>query len=343
MDKRLRQGLWISVAVLLAAILAGITIGSVAVPLPDVIASLRIALLRQMPPNDQTRSFATILWQLRLPRVILMALTGAALSSSGAAYQGLFRNPLADPYLIGVASGAGLGAVLAIQSGWNQTDLGLFAVPLAAFAAGMITILLVYAMARVGKTVPTTNLILSGVAISSLATAATSMLMITSSGEIRRSLIWLLGGASMSGWRPVLAMLPYLVIGMGFLLSLGHTLNVLQFGDEQAGQMGLPVEKVRLIIIITASMTTAAAVSFSGIIGFVGLMVPHFVRLIWGGNFKTLIPLSLINGATLLIMADILARTLLSPQELPVGVITSLLGAPFFLWVLRKSKQQNYW
>ncbi len=342
MNHKFRQAILISSGALLLALAAGVAAGSVQIPLPEFSNIVR-ALLQGGSSDPQLQSYVTILSQLRLPRVVLMALTGAALAGSGAAYQGLFRNPLADPYLIGVASGAGLGAVLAIQAKWNQTDLGLMAVPMAAFLGAMITILLVYAMARVGKTVPTTNLILAGVAISSLATAATSMLMITASGEIRHSLIWLLGGASMSGWRPVLAMLPYLLLGSMFILMSGHTLNVLQLGDEQARYLGLPVEKARLVIIIMASMVSAAAVSFTGIIGFVGLMVPHFVRLLWGGNFKSLIPLSFINGATLLIIADILARTLMSPQELPVGVITSLFGAPFFLWVLRRAKQQNYW
>ena len=147
----------------------------------------------------------------------------------------------------------------------------------------------------------------------------------------------------MSGWKPVLAMLPYVIIGVGGLLVTGHSLNVMQFGDEQATQLGLPVEKIRIFIIIISSLTTAAAVSFAGIIGFVGLMVPHLVRLLWGGDYKKIIPLSIINGASLILVADILARVLMAPQELPVGIITALCGAPFFLWILRLSKQQNYW
>lgn len=284
-----------------------------------------------------------ILFSLRLPRTVLIAMVGAALAGSGTAYQGLFRNPLADPYLIGVASGAGLGAVAAMSIDWPYTTLGLLAVPLAAFVSGMLTVAAVYALARVGKTLPASNLILAGVAISSFATALTSFLMLRASGELRRALAWLLGGATMSGWQPVLALLPYWVVGLGVLLTMGHALNVLQFGDEQAQQLGLPVGRVRRLIIVAASLTTAAAVSFAGIIGFVGLIIPHTLRLLTGPDYRRLLPLSLIGGAALLLFADILARILIAPQELPVGVVTALAGAPFFLWILRRSRQASYW
>ena len=286
---------------------------------------------------------AVILFQLRLPRAILVAMVGAALSGSGAAYQGLFRNPLADPYLIGVASGAGLGAVLAMAINWPVSFLGLTAVPAAAFVFGLISVALVYFMARVGRTVPTTNLILAGVAVGSFATAVSSYLMLRSQGDLRRAIAWLLGGGTLSGWNPVLAASPYLVIGLGTLLVMGHALNVLQFGDEQAQQLGLPVETVRRIVIVAASLTTAAAVAFAGIIGFVGLVIPHVVRMAWGGDYRRLIPLSILCGASLLLLADLLARVVISPEELPVCVITALVGAPFFLWVLRRSKAQAFW
>ena len=167
--------------------------------------------------------------------------------------------------------------------------------------------------------------------------------MLTASGEVRRALVWLLGGASMSGWQPVLAELPYVIVGLGVLLAQGHALNVMQVGDEQAQQLGLPVERVRFWVIFAASLTTAAAVSFSGIIGFVGLVVPHVVRMMWGGDYRRLIPLSILNGATLLLVADVLARVVMAPQEVPVGIIMALGGAPFFLWVLRRAKHQNFW
>jgi iron complex transport system permease protein len=291
----------------------------------------------------EARPFDTILFNLRLPRTLLIALVGAALSGSGAAYQGLFRNPLADPYLIGVASGGGLGAVIAMSVRWPYSTVGLLAIPVSAFAGALLTVFIVYQMARIGRTIPVTNLILAGVAVSSFATALTSFWMINSTGEVRRALVWLLGGSTLSGWQPVLAVLPYVLIGMGTLLTLGHALNVLQFGDEQAKQLGLPTERVRRVIIVAATMTTAAAVSFAGIIGFVGLIVPHIMRLVWGGDYRRLLPLAMLNGATLLLVADVLARVVMAPQEIPVGIITALAGGPFFLWVLRRSKQQMYW
>jgi iron complex transport system permease protein len=167
--------------------------------------------------------------------------------------------------------------------------------------------------------------------------------MINSTGELRRALVWLLGGSTMSGWQPVFAQLPYVALGLGGLLTMGHALNVMQVGDEQAQQLGLPVERVRFLVIIAASLTTAAAVSFAGIIGFVGLIVPHAVRMIWGGDYRRILPLSILSGATLLLIADVLARVVMSPQEIPVGIIMALGGAPFFLWVLRRTKQKNFW
>lgn len=285
----------------------------------------------------------TILFKLRLPRAVLLMLVGAALAGSGATYQGLFRNPLADPFLIGVASGAGLGAVVAMTIHWPFTTLGLLAVPLGAFAGALIAVLLVTQMARVGNSIPTTNLILAGVAVSAFASAITSLLMINSTEELRRTLVWLLGGSALSGWSPVLGVLPYAIIGCGILLTLGHPLNVLQFGDEQAQQLGIPVRRVRWLAIATATLATAAAVAFVGVIGFVGLVVPHILRLLWGGDYRRLLPLSMLGGGVLLLLTDTAARTLVAPQEIPVGIITALLGAPFFLWVLRRSKTQNYW
>jgi len=323
-------------------LLGSVAVGSVFIAPGTLLGLFGARLSGKIIPADW-QPYAAIVFNLRLPRTALIALTGAALSGSGAAYQGLFRNPLADPYLIGVASGAGLGAVLAMSIQWPYSIWGLLAVPVFSFLTAMVAVLAVYQLARVGKTLPVTNLILAGVAISSFTTALTSYLMISASGELRRALVWLLGGASHTGWQPVLAILPFVILGLGILASLGHALNVMQFGDEQAQQLGLPVNRVRWLVILAASLTTAAAVSFAGIIGFVGLIVPHTVRLIWGGDYRRLLPLSILNGATLLLCADILARLVLAPREVPVGIITALGGAPFFLWVLRRAKQQNFW
>jgi iron complex transport system permease protein len=323
---------------LIVVMLLSIAIGSVVIPLKTVLQ----VLLNSGVGDAGLSTFTTIIWELRIPRTILMILAGAALAGSGSAYQGLFRNPLADPYLIGAASGAGLGAVIAITIHWPASLFGFLTVPLAAFVGAILTVLIVFRVSRVGKTTPVTTLILAGVAVSSFTTALTSFLLINASGELRRALVWLVGGSILSGWLPVLGAAPYIIIGLVTLLTMGHALNVLQFGDEQARQLGLRIPLFRTLIILAATLATAAAVAFTGIIGFVGLIVPHVMRNLWGGDYRHLLPLSIIGGATFLLAADILSRILLAPQELPVGIITALAGAPFFLLLLRKSKQQ-YW
>lgn len=327
----------LSLLILLLAVGLSVAVGSVFIPPADL-----WRVLTGQPPQTVTQA-AVIVLTLRLPRTALVLLTGAALGTSGAAYQGLFRNPLADPYLIGVASGAGLGAVLAMSVKWPYTFGGLLAVPAAAFLGALAAVFLVYSLARLGKTLPTTNLILAGVAFSSFAAAVTSYLMLRSTGELRRAIAWLLGGSASTGWGPVLGILPFLLLGLGGLLLAGHTLNVLQFGDDQAQQMGLPVTRARTLILVAASLTTAAAVAFTGIIGFVGLIIPHIMRLWRGPDYRRLLPLSLLGGGAMLLLADVLARVVLAQQELPVGIVTALVGAPFFLWVLRRAKNQGYW
>ena len=320
--------------VLFAALLLSLAIGSVFLSPRELWDTL---------VGQGSEISTSILWKIRLPRTILIALTGAALGGSGATYQGLFRNPLADPFLIGVASGAALGAVIAMSVRWPYSFWGLLAVPMAAFFAALLTVFIVYNLARVGQTVPTTNLILAGVAFSSFATALTSFLMIRSTNEVRRALGYLLGGASQAGWTAILAITPYLVIGLGILLVSGHALNLLQFGDDQAQQLGLNVTRTKRILLTASSLATAAAVAFSGIIGFIGLIVPHVMRLWFGPDYRRLLPLSILGGAAALLVADVVARIVLAPQEIPVGIVTSLVGAPFFLWVLRRSKNQGFW
>jgi iron complex transport system permease protein len=313
-----------------------IAFGSVFIPPRD----LALALFGS---SELSATSATIIYEIRLPHAALVALTGAALAGSGAAYQGLFRNPLADPYLIGVASGAGLGAILAMARSWPTTTVGFYAVPAAAFLGALLTVALVYTIARLGKTVPVTTLLLAGVAVSSFATALSSFFMLYSENELRRAIAWLLGGAALSGWQPVVAMLPYVTLGLSILLFSGHQLNVLQLGEEQAFSLGLSVEKIKAFLIVAASLSAAAAVAFSGMIGFIGLIIPHTVRLLWGGDHRRLIPLSILGGAAALLLADLLARMVFSPEVLPVGILTALAGVPFFLWLLRRAKAQMYW
>ena len=333
----------LNILLLLFAFVFSIALGAVFIP-PETIFRIIANQLPGININpDWPNSFSAIILAIRLPHTALVALTGAALASSGAAYQGLFRNPLADPYLIGVASGAGLGAVFAMSINWPTSLSGFYMIPMAAFAGAIITVLLVYNLARVNGMVPLTTLILAGVAVGAFASALTSYLMLRSDLEIHRAISFLLGGSPMAGWDPVLAALPYMVVGMGLLSISGHMLNVLQFGEEEAKQMGLAVNRAKIFIIITASLTTAVAVAFSGVIGFVGLIIPHIIRIIWGADYRRLIPLSILGGASMLLLADILARILIAPSTLPVGIVTAMVGAPFFLWILRRAKKEVFW
>ena len=331
--------LFLGVGVLLAVIFS-IVLGSVNIPLQDLFEIVQEQLTGNSVLSQTQEKFADIIFQLRIPRTLLMMLVGAALATSGGAYQGLFQNPLADPYLIGVASGAGLGSIVAMTIAWPQDIFGYFAVPVSAFAGAMLTALLVYSMARVGKAIHNTTLILAGVAVSSFSNAMTSFLLLNAGGELRRAIVWMMGGSTLIGWKPVVAAAPYIIVGICMLCSMGYQLNVLQFGDEEAQQLGIPVKKTRFLIILAASLTTAAAVSFAGTIAFVGLVVPHILRRFIGNDYRNLLPLSGLGGAIFLLLADIIARMLLAPQEIPVGVITILFGAPFFLIILRRTKRK---
>jgi len=326
-------------------LLAGLSValGAVSIPPAMLVKALVAALFPGTLSAGVPETFTTILYQIRLPHTALIALTGMALAGSGAAYQGLFRNPLADPYIIGVASGAGLGAVVAMALHWPTSLLGTAAIPLAAFVGAMVTVGAVVQIARVSHAMPVTTLILAGVGIGSFMSAATSLILLTSTDQLHRAIGWMLGGFSLGGWKPVLASLPYLVVGLSLLSLLGRPLNVLQFGDEQALQLGLDVERVKLVVVVVASLVAATAVAFSGIIGFVGLVVPHIGRLLWGTDYRRLIPLAVLGGGVALLAADILARTLLAPRVIPVGIVTAILGAPFFLWLLRRAKRLRHW
>jgi iron complex transport system permease protein len=343
MAKIKKHPLWVNLPLLALALMVSVAVGAVFIP-PGTISRILVDILPGSEINiDWPDSFTVIILNIRLPHTILIALTGAALAGSGAAYQGLFRNPLADPYLIGVASGAGLGAVFVMALHWPENLLGFYFIPIGAFIGAILTVVLVYGMARVGRTVPLTTLILAGVAVGAFASALTSFLMLRSNEEIYRAISFLLGGSPVGGWKPILGILPYLIIGMILLSTSGHMLNVLQFGEEQAKQLGLRVNRAKVFIIMTASLTTAVAVAFSGVIGFIGLVVPHVNRILWGTDYRRLIPLSIINGATALLLADMLARVLLAPESLPVGIVTALAGAPFFLWILRRAKREVFW
>ena len=326
----------ILIIALIFVTLLGILLGNVSIPLRDLLDVLRSKLTGADIPAG-LRSTETILFMLRIPRTVMMLLAGASLAASGASYQGLFRNPLADPYLIGVSSGAGLGAVIALSLPRTRSVISAFSVPLSAFAFALLTVFIVFNLGRMGGYLNITGLLLAGVALNAFTSAMSSAWILISGMEIKRSFSWMLGGSGIAGWDQLMAAAPLMAAGIIGQVLYAYPLNVLQFGEDQAIQLGIPVSKVRIRLIIFATLSTSAAIACTGVIGFVGLIVPHFLRVLLGSDHRKLIPLSAAGGALLLTAADILARILLAPQEIPVGIITALTGAPFFLWVLNRT------
>ncbi len=280
-----------------------------------------------------------ILWNIRLPRVVLGALVGAALGVAGAVMQGLFRNPMAGPFVVGVSSGAGLGAAIALK--WvDFWLLGFSSVPVLAFVGASGVTILVYVLSRRGGEVPIATLLLTGIAVGSLCSALTAIVIVLSdAGEVRGIVFWLMGRLSLRFWDPhVKMMLPYALVGIALTMLYARDLNVLSLGDESAQHLGLEVRRTKLILLLVASLLAAGAVAVSGVIAFVGLVVPHLMRLLVGPDHRGLIPASALGGAALLVVADLLARMVLAPAELPVGIMTSLLGCPFFLYLLHRRR-----
>jgi iron complex transport system permease protein len=280
-----------------------------------------------------------IVWDIRLPRVLLAGLVGASLGVSGAAYQGVFRNPLADPYLLGVASGAGLAATIVIVLDVPLDHGRVSVITLAAFGGALAAVVLAYALARIAGHTPTTTLILAGVALSSIAVSLISYLMLVNRESSLTILNWLLGGFNNAGWYRMWYILPYALPAAAFIYLHGRVLNVLQLDEHQARQLGVDVERTRALLLLAASLAAAAAVAVAGIVGFVGLVAPHAVRMVAGPDYRRLLPLVAVVGACFMILADIGARTLVRPGEVPVGVITAVFGAPFFLYLLRRQRK----
>lgn len=328
----------VGAAVTLGIALLAATVGSVYIPPADVARIIAYHLHVGSASAAWPVSWDAIVWDVRLPRVMLAGLVGASLSMSGTTYQGLFRNPLADPYLVGVAAGAGLGATAVMVSPLPAYVGGFSLVPPVAFLSALMVVALAYSVARLGGGTPTTTLILAGVAVASLAGAATTFLMMTRSSDVRPVLSWLLGSLASSGWNAVAIVLPYLLLSSVVVLLHGRILNVMQLDEEQARQLGVNVERTKLLLVAAASLATAAAVSVSGLIGFVGLIAPHAARLVWGHDHRSLLPMAMVLGAAFLIVADLIARTALSPREAPIGVVTAFFGAPFFLYLLRRRR-----
>lgn len=277
-----------------------------------------------------------IFLQLRLPRVVMSALVGAVLSVCGAAYQSIFRNPLTDPYVLGVSSGASLGAAVAILLG---LEAFLWGVGGMALAAALATVVLIYRIASIGNRMHTTTLLLTGVCLTLLISALISFLMVLNQEKMDAIIFWTMGSFGSSGWMDVWMMAPVAVVGIGVVLWHSRDLNLLLAGSEAARSMGVEVERVKRILLLATTLMVAFAVSSCGVIGFVGLIVPHAVRLVAGPDNRRLVPYSMLCGALFVLVCDTLARTLLRPSELPVGSLTSMVGAPLFIYLLYKNKR----
>lgn len=323
---------FLAIGIPLLAVLS-LHIGSVPVAAQKIWQIIRLRLSGAPVPPELSGT-ATILFVLRLPRTIMVLLTGAALSCSGASYQGLFRNPLADPYLIGVSTGAGLGAVIAMNLDIPYTTLGLLAVPLLAFLFASLSVALVFSLGRLHWKTSTVSLILAGVAVNAFASGLTSVIMLLSDNDLRVGMAWMLGSGGQNSWYVIALVFVGVLVGILGQLRYAYPLNVLQFEEDEAASLGISVDKIRNRVIFFSTMTTAIVVAFAGVIGFVGLIVPHVIRLLIGSDYRKLLPFSAMGGAFLLLGADILARVVIAPRELPVGIITALSGAPFFLWLL---------
>jgi iron complex transport system permease protein len=278
-----------------------------------------------------------IVWLIRTPRVVLAAIVGSMLSVSGASYQGVFRNPLVDPYLLGVAAGAGLGATLvfAFQRGATENWI-IDPLPLAAFIGALVAVAVTYVVGTAfGTTQSSTTLILAGVAVTSLATSIQAFILQRNTDVVRQVYSWILGRLSSATWGDVRLILPYVVLSTGVLLMHRRLLDVLRVGDDEASALGTNVRRVRLVVVLAATLGTSAVVAVSGLIGFVGIIVPHAVRLLAGASYRVVLPLSVLLGAAFLVFADIPSRVLANPAETPIGVVTAFFGAPFFLFLLR--------
>jgi iron complex transport system permease protein len=324
----------IALAAIVLSTLLGVLVGAVDLSFGAVMAEL----LDKVPGVDLDSGLserqAAILWELRVPRVVLAGLVGGMLAMAGGAFQGVFRNPLADPYLLGVAAGAGLGATLAIAYVPGQTTGPISALPVAAFVGAVLGVAITYVLGR-----STSTLILAGVAVAAFLTATQTFIQQQHSETFREVFAWILGALGTVGWDEVVLIIPYVIVSATALILHRRLLDVMGVGDEEAQSVGVDSTRVRLVVVAAATLGTAAAVAVSGLIGFVGIIVPHAIRLIRGSSYRIIMPMSLVFGASFLILADLIARTALAPAEIPIGVITAFFGAPFFLLVLHRTRR----
>lgn len=329
--------------VLFFIIIIAATLGSADIPFKE---SLWI-ILNKVPIFNNFISIAgvsenhrLIILKIRLPRILLAALVGMGLSTVGLSFQAMFKNPMADPYVLGISSGAAVGAAIGFVLGFELSFLGASAITIAAFLGSILTTILVYNIARVKNKIPTNTLLLAGISMSFLLSSLLSVIMVFNREDVERIVFWTMGSVSSASYTEILVILPFLLIGLLIMMSFSKDLNIILTGDETAKSLGIEVETIKKILLISSSMIVAACVSVSGIIGFVGLIIPHIVRMLLGPDYRVVLPFSAVAGAAFMIISDTLARTVASPAEIPVGAITSLFGAPYFIYLLIKQKRK---
>ncbi len=329
----------IMLALLIILIPFSAAAGAVAIPPSQLIQMLlnQIPFLDLVFDDSWLLSHEQIFFQIRLPRVIMALLVGFSLALAGTTLQGVLQNPLADPYLVGLSSGSALGASIAILLRRQIALFGYGSIPIFAFLGGLFSLFIVYIIAKRGGKVSTANLILAGVAVSAFFSAVVSLIIVFQGERMGEIIFWLMGGLANASWRYVFAIIPYILIGSTIIFLYARPINILGLGDSSAHHLGLEVESVRKLLLACASLITAASVSVTGLIGFVGLIVPHMLRRIIGPDHRLLLLASGIGGAVLLLLADTMARTALSPREIPVGIITALMGAPYFVYLLKRT------
>ncbi|MBN1358485.1 iron chelate uptake ABC transporter family permease subunit [Candidatus Bathyarchaeota archaeon] len=334
------------VLALIITVIISLGVGSTPVPLSDIVTVIgkNIPFLGgHIDSSAVTPQNEAIILEVRLPRIMAGVLIGAALAAAGVLYQGVFKNPMADSYVLGVSAGAAVGASVAILSGIGFVFLELRLVQIAAFLGAIFAMFLVYNLSRVGSRVPVTTLLLCGIAVNFFLFAVVGILEIVAGNQLPDIVFWLMGGYSNVYWKDIFAVLPFIIIGIILAYFYARDLNLLAMGEETAHHLGLNVERTKQILLVLASLITAAAVSICGLIGFVGLMIPHLTRLVIGPDHRILFPTSTIIGAIFLVICDDLARVVATPfastLEIPVGIVTMLFGAPFFIFLLKKKKQ----
>lgn len=347
MTKSKGKGLWMVWLLLVIGfgviILFSATVGSANLTILDSFKIIidRIPLLGRLINLDLDPKYITIVMNIRLPRIILGGLVGMALAAIGCSFQGIFRNPMADPYVLGVSSGAAFGATVGIVLNQFMGGGVQFLTQIMAFLGAFVTIYVVYQLSRRGNKIPVVTLLLAGIAVSYLLQSCISIMMIFNRDQLDKIVYWTMGSVSSASWKQIYFVAPLVIAGILFIFSYHKDLNVMLLGEEHAMGLGIDTDKVKKLLILVSSCLVAVIVSVSGIIGFVGLIVPHAVRLFVGPNHKVLIPFSVVSGGIFLVLCDTLARTLVSPTELPVGAVTAVFGAPYFLFLLYRNKMRE--